>query len=555
MTQGSGTQIQSGISSQITTLPAAFTHRTALAYGQGINDTIAAWGQALTDLTGKKRPSNDADVLLKSISYWTDNGATYYYNAGGPSYTDTLRAIKAEFLAKGISPGSLQLDSWWYPKGPDNAWSSHGGIWTYAASTAIFQPTLAAFQTSLGLPLTAHARWIDAASPYQGKYKISGGVATDPQYWADTATYLHSSGVTTYEQDWLGTNAQTLFNLTDPAAFMDNMAAAMSKQGINMQYCMATPKHFLQSTNYNNVMSARTSQDGFDSTRWTEFLYGSRLAAALGIWPFSDVFMSTDRDGLLLATLSAGPVGIGDHLGGISAEGLLQSVRPDGVIVKPDVPITPVDSAVIGDAQGRADPMVAATYSDFGGALAHYIFAYPRGANTQVTIAPAIFGITGTAYLYDYLHGSGYLIAANDARIINLTDGLGYFVLVPVGKAGIAFLGDKGNFVTLGKQRIPELKDGAEIVATVSYAASEEARTLFGYSAKPVSVRAMSGSAETAVWDPTTQIFTVKVHASNAGTARLRIGTVAAAAASGSRTGSCGAHCRPEAGQPDTASW
>jgi hypothetical protein len=41
-------------------------------------------------------------------------------------------------------------------------------------------------------------------------------VATDPQYWEDIAGYLKASGTAVYEQDWLGDNAQSNFNLTDP---------------------------------------------------------------------------------------------------------------------------------------------------------------------------------------------------------------------------------------------------------------------------------------------------------------------------------------------------
>jgi hypothetical protein len=518
-----------GISSQIATLPAGLTHRTALAFGQGINETFEAWGEALTDLAGKHRPANDADALLKSISYWTDNGATYYYNPGGSSYTDTLKAIKAEFDAKGIALGSMQLDSWWYPKGPDDAWSSHGGIWTYTAATSIFQPDLASFQASLGVPLTAHARWIDAASPYRSQYAISGNVATDPQYWADTAAYLAASGVSTYEQDWLGANAQAAFNLTDPAAFLDNMAAAMQRRGITMQYCMATPRHFLQSTHYSNLTTIRTSQDGFGPTRWTEFLYSSRLASAVGIWPFSDVFMSKDLNNLILATLSAGPVGIGDALGSISQGNLLKAVRSDGVIVKPDVPATPVDSVFVSDAQGIDTPMIASTYSNFGGVRTRYIFAYSRGANNSITIQPSVWGIAGAAYLYDYLDGVGYPIGANSEKTLTLNGGVGYFILAAAGKTGIAFLGDEGDFVTMGKNRIPLFVDTGRIDLLVAYASGEQTRTLFGYSPKPVNVTAVNGSVDGLSWSPSTQLFTVNVHPSSAGTTHVRITRAGAA--------------------------
>src|SRR5438874_2365866 len=45
-TLGSSGELQAGISSKIKSLPASFTHRTALAFGHGINQTFSAWGKA-----------------------------------------------------------------------------------------------------------------------------------------------------------------------------------------------------------------------------------------------------------------------------------------------------------------------------------------------------------------------------------------------------------------------------------------------------------------------------------------------------------------------------
>jgi hypothetical protein len=517
--------ITAGISSRIAILPAGFSHRTALVYGQGINQTFANWGQTLTDLSGKQRPANDADALLKSVSYWTDNTATYYYNPGGPSYTGTLESIKAEFDAMGIGLGSLQLDSWWYPKGPDNSWSSHSGIWTYTAAPALFQPDLETFQAALGVPLITHARWIDPNSPYRTKYLMSGDVATDPQYWEDIATYLQSSGVVTYEQDWLGANAKTSFNLTDPYAFLGNMAASMARRGMTLQYCMGTPAHFMQSTSYNNVTTIRASQDGFRKANWTNFLYSSRFVAAIGAWPFADVFMSSQTSNLIAAALSAGPIGVGDAVGSLSKENLLKALRRDGVIVKPDVPATPLDSIFINDAQGIDVPMVAAAYSEYGGGLrTYYILAYTRAANGTIRIDPSAYGMAGSAYLYDWLGGAGHLINAGSSYTLDLANGFGYFVLSPIGQTGIALIGDKDQFVTLGKKRVPALTDNGRIDLTVSFAPGETERTLSGYSPTPVRARAVAGSASAPVWDPSTQLFTVKVMpAGGAGTAEVRI--------------------------------
>jgi hypothetical protein len=129
------------------------------------------------------------------------------------------------------------------------------------------------------------------------------------------------------------------------------MASAMAANGITMQYCSAMPRHFLQSSMYNNLTTIRVSRDRFSSTRWDSFLYASNLVSALGIWPWSDVFMSTETDNLLLSTLSAGTVGVGDPIGAESKANLFQTVRADGMIVKPDVPIVPIDAMYAQDAQ------------------------------------------------------------------------------------------------------------------------------------------------------------------------------------------------------------
>src|SRR5262249_373594 len=155
--------------------------------------------------------------------------------------------------------------------------------------------------------------------------------------------------------------------LTDADAFLDNMAGLMAQQNINIQYCSGTARHFLQSTKYNNLTTVRTAEDRFNRTRWTNFLYASRLASAVGMWPFTDAFLSSEADNLLLATLSAGPVGVGDRIGEVNAGNLLRAVRGDGVIVKPDAPLAPIDATYLNDSTSAGTPMIAATYSDFGG--------------------------------------------------------------------------------------------------------------------------------------------------------------------------------------------
>ena len=56
--------------------------------------------------------------------------------------------------------------------------------------------------------------------------------------------------------------------------------------------------------------------------------------------------MSSETSNLLLSTLSASIVGVGDAFGQFDRTNLLHVVRPDGVIVKPDDSITPLELGI-----------------------------------------------------------------------------------------------------------------------------------------------------------------------------------------------------------------
>ena len=56
---------------------------------------------------------------------------------------------------------------------------------------------------------------------------------------------------------------------------------------------MPYPCYFLQGSRYENLTTIRTSGDRFNPNHWNDFLYTSRLAASMGIWPWADVYMSS----------------------------------------------------------------------------------------------------------------------------------------------------------------------------------------------------------------------------------------------------------------------
>jgi hypothetical protein len=329
--------------------------------------------------------------------------------------------------------------------------------------------------------------------------------------------YLKASGVMTFEHDWLDVNALPLMNLADPPAFMNEMADAAAGNGLNLQYCMALPRHFLQSSIYSNLVTLRVSGDRFEIGKWNNFLYTSCLANAVGAWPWTDVYPSLETRNLLLGTLSAGPVGVGDALGTLSPDNLARAVRPDGIIVKPDVSLAPIDQTYLNDAQGANLPMVAATHVDNGNLRALYLFSYARNsANTNASFAPGQLGLAGPAYVYDYFGHAGSVVSNGDsfsfsATTAGNTSGGVFYVVVPIGPSGIAFLGDSNKFVTLGKKRISALSDTGVLKATVLFAGSESNLVLSGYAPAKPYAWALGGSVGAVAYDAATGLFTLQV--------------------------------------------
>ncbi|HEV2690472.1 MAG TPA: hypothetical protein VGV35_18070, partial [Bryobacteraceae bacterium] len=493
--------VAAGIDGRIATLPAGFSHYTVLALGHGINDCFDTWGRALSDWHGKVRPANDAITLLNKLSYWTDASTAYYYRPSDPTqYVPTLLAVRSTFEKLSIPIGSMELDSWHYDKGSPPAWNKNtaSGLSSFHADSSIFPSGLSAFQRSLGVPLITHSRWIDAGSDLRNQYKVSGNVAIDPKYWQDYAKYMVDNGVEVLEQDWLSGPAFTDFNLTDPDAFLDNMASSLQAAGRSIVYCMPTSPHLMQSVKYNNVVAARVAHDGLQRDHWDEMLLISRFAGAAGLWPFADAYASGKVKDLLLSVLTAGPVGSGEALGSIDTVSLNEAVRRDGVIVKPDAPIYPVDDSWVARSQNQSAPLIASTFTDHGaGVRTAYVFAYSRvpGSLSPISFSPQSLGFSGPAYVYDYFAKTGAVVQSGSLSTHTVDYNASYFIVAPIGPSGIAFLGDSGKFVSCGKKRIEQLSDDGTMRVVVRFAPGETHVQLHLHSSVRPSVAADSGHA------------------------------------------------------------
>lgn len=514
MTGDGSHEIAVGLNDEVGQVPRGFERKAIVVAGQGIADTWQRWGRALVAMYKKAPPTNDADPILKYYGYWTDNFADYYYNyEPDKGYANTLLEIPDRYRREGIKLGYMQLDSWWYkksiydvqgrpvadhknPKLPLGSWNRYGGLIEYRPDPFIFPDGVASFRSKLGLPLVTHNRWVDPRSPYQQHYDVKDFAAVDPRFWNDMADYLKQSGIIDYEQDWLNfiysKTPSMAGDISVGSGFADNMANAMAARGIDMQYCMAPPRFFLQGVKYRNLTTIRTSLDGFAPSRWRAFIYTSQFAHAVGIWPWSDVFKSRETGNMILSVLSAGPVGTGDALGREDMGNILKAARPDGVIVKPDAPLVPLDSDYIDEARHADVPMLAATYTQHGDLKTSYVFAFAPGKATgrRFTIDPAAFGQKGAVVIYDPATGTSHELAPGKTFAGELAAGqyaYAYYVVAPVNASGIALVGDAGKIAATGKARIAQIQSMPKALrVSVAFAEGERSVTLIGHYDAPI---------------------------------------------------------------------
>jgi hypothetical protein len=213
-------------------------------------------------------------------------------------------------------------------------------------------------------------------------------------------------------------------------------------------------------------------------------------------------------------------VGPGDAIGEEDAAVIALAARRDGVLVKPDRPVVPTDDTLLREAKGERGPILASTSSDFGGWKGVYAFAY--GTEGEAAIAPASLGVDGPAFVFDVGRGRGVWTRPEETLREPLEKERGYYLVVPAGPSGVAFLGDEGKLVPFGKKRIASVSDDGDLRVTVLFASGEREVRLHGFSASRPAVRVEHGSAGAVAWKPETGEFRLAV-SPEGGLARVAI--------------------------------
>lgn len=398
-------------------VPAGFSTTLGVYKGESVTEVLAGWRHDL-GLDGPRRRSTNP--IRTHLSYWSDNGAAYWYRTEpGLTIAESVAEAVVELRAEQVPVRAVELDSWFYSHSslrpideigyPSEVPPTGARMWE-ARPDAFPSPDddgdpLVAFRERIdGAPLVLHARHIAPDSPY---------VTDEQEWWIDEAAAQPRNpaffrrwfddavrwGATCIEQDWMlmywfGVRALRAAP-GRAAAWQRALDEHAGATGVDLLWCMATPADLIAASTFEHVAAVRTCDDyrfaDDPAFLWTWFLTVNRLANTLGCAAFKDCFFSNpdvdaDSDPIdgdrhaeleaLLSALSGGPVGIGDRRGRTNRAVVMRTCDDDGRLRRVDRAVAAIDDCLFGS-PSRGDGLMWATTTstDADGAVWTYVVA------------------------------------------------------------------------------------------------------------------------------------------------------------------------------------
>jgi hypothetical protein len=550
-----GGTLRCGWHGDLDRVPAGFATELALIAGPGPRACVDAWGSMLLERAGTVRPGRWADALARHPSYWTDNGAAYWYRTEpGHDVAGSIVAAVDDLRASGVPIGAVQLDSWWYPHqtlrpfDTDEWQVPPTAMLAWEERPDALPDGIPALRRRLGdPPLVAHIRHLSSQSAIADEYPVwCDGPYVAPmtpgpyERWLDQCV---AWGVETFEHDWLVEVFYGVRGLREEPgrarAWQEGIDRAARERGITLQWCMGSPADMARTTTLTQVTSVRTSGDhGYIATPgqlWAWFCITNSLARALGLMPFKDVFRADPEVAgdhgapeALLSVLSTGPVGLGDRVGRFDAALALRTCRADGWLVKPDVPIAATDATIIGNPGFRRVLLIAECYTDHPAGRWAYVFvahADPSEPDLEGVVSLAELGDsapTGDVVVWDRRSGSCRRMPADGSWSVILgREDWAFYVVAPVLPGDIAVLGDADLDVSAGDARIEvwhEAEDDGRGEVRMVVKGAGETVTVTGWAAAhPTSP---DGDVR---WDDGSGLWQIDVAVPDRGWAHLRV--------------------------------
>jgi hypothetical protein len=537
-----GGTLRCGWHGDLDSVPAGFATEMILLGGSGPRECLDRWARLLLERAGTRRPGRYADALTTRPSYWTDNGAAYWYRTEpGHDAAGSIVAAVQDLRAQGVPLGAVQLDSWFYPHAvlrpfDTDEWEvPPTAMLAWEERTDVFPDGIADLRSRLGdPPLVAHIRHLAAAAPIAGEVPtaIDGdgehAVPTTPAAYERWLDQCLTWGVETFEHDWLvdvfHRNRWLRERPGRARAWQEGIDAAARERGITLQWCMATPADFAQTVTLSQVTSIRTSGDhGYIATAgqlWAWFCTTNALARALGLTPFKDVFRADPEVAgdlgepeALLSVLSTGPVGLGDRVGRFDPRLAWRCCRADGVLVKPHVPVAATDDSILSVSPSTPPrPLVAECWSDHPAGRWTYLLAMHCRPGEEPVHGQVALGSLGEAapagdsIAWDWRSGTAERVGPAHEWTVTLEhEHWWYRVLAPVLPGGLAVIGDVSKYVPAGDSRIEVVTEADDAVRIVVKGAGETV-TVTGWAERAPA----SGDGDVR-WDSSTGLWTIEV--------------------------------------------
>lgn len=475
-------------------VPAGFSTRLGIYEADSVSEALDRWRIDLALDPEMARPTDNP--LSTHLSYWTDNGAAYWYRTeAGRTIADSVTDVIERLRANGIPVRSIELDSWFYdhetpraiaeigypeevPPTGMSTWTPRPDAFSASGPVSASPARIGRFAERLGSPpLVLHSRHIAPSSPYvtgADDWWIDDLAAhpKDPSFfrrWFDDAVRW---GATCIEQDWM---LMYWFGVSELRAMPDRAAAwqrALNGHAqatdVDLLWCMATPADMMLAASLDRVIAVRTCDDyrfaDDPAFLWTWFLTVNRLANTIGLPVFKDCFFSNphvapDADAIdgdphaeveaLLAALSGGPVGIGDRIGRTNREIVMRTCDDDGRIRRVDCAIAAIDDCLFG-APERGDRLMWATTT---ATTRDGIWTYVVAINTATDRRPIAdrLGLDAAAEVFDWRAGTTTEMSAIEVELAPRDWTL--FIVCPPGGPGAAEIGDPTKYVVVESDR------------------------------------------------------------------------------------------------------
>lgn len=477
------TELMWGWHGDLDEVPAGFSTTLGVYEADSVTNALASWRDDLAPTQHRRR----SNALSTHLSYWTDNGAAYWYRTEpGRTISESVTDKLDELASIDVPVRSIELDSWFYPHVRPREIAEIGyphevppsGMAQWSPRADAFAPReahasgdqLESFAQSIGSPpLVLHARHVAPDSPYVDEtWWVDEHAATpsDPAFfrrWFDDALRW---GATVIEQDWMLVYWFGVRELRAAPGRAELWQRSLNEHAratdVDLLWCMATPADLMLAASLDRVIAIRTSDDyrfaPDPAMLWTWFLTVNRLANTFGIPAFKDCFFSGADGGgdpidgdehaeleALLSALSGGPVGIGDRVGRTDREVVMRTCDDDGRLRRVDQAIAATDASLFGAAQRGEGLLWATTTSTTEAGVWRYVVAINTATAPRTISGRFECGQTHAAL--DWRTGAVAVLSAIDVTLESRD--FAFHVIAPTDDPSAFAAADRSKYVVV----------------------------------------------------------------------------------------------------------